>query len=84
MAYAGYLMAHAGTLSKPSGFTGRHQGAVSRQMENGAVVADQGVVRFKPSEMDLNRYYCVELDGEPIVYRRVSEREVEIYGLAPD
>ena len=80
MAYAGVSV-----LSKPSVFHRglMNQGAVPHR-EDGAVVADEGVVTFDPSQMDLNRYYCVELDGEPILYRRVSDREVEVYGLAPD
>ena len=39
-------------------------------------------VVFRPSEMELNKYYCTELKGKPYLYRKVGEGEVEVYGLA--
>lgn len=44
-------------------------------------VAENSVV-FTPYEMEIDRFYFVELDGEPYLYRRVSDGEVEVYGLA--
>ena len=38
-------------------------------------------VVFRPTEMELNKYYCAELKGQPYLYRRVGEDEVEVYGL---
>ncbi len=46
------------------------------------VEAAGGSVVFTPDEMELHRFYFVELDGEPYIYRRVSTGEVEVYGLA--
>lgn len=46
------------------------------------VTIDGGSVKFNPSLMVLNHYYCVGLHGKPYLYRRVSDREVEVYGLA--
>ena len=40
-------------------------------------------VRFNPNEMELNKFYLAQLsDDEVYMYRRVSEGEVEVYGLA--
>lgn len=48
---------------------------------NPVEVAGNSIV-FTPSEMELNRFYFVELNGEPYLYRRIDSSEVEIYGLA--
>ena len=48
------------------------------------VTVEDGAIRFRPSLMELNRYYVVDFNGEPFLYRRVSDGEVEIYGPAPD
>lgn len=47
-----------------------------------AVEVEGGQVRIRPNAMKLNRYYLAEVDGKPYVYRRVSQDEVEVYGLA--
>ena len=39
-------------------------------------------VVFSPQGMELNKFYLAELNGEPYMYRRVSDGEVEVYGLA--
>ena len=39
-------------------------------------------VVFDPRYMSLDRFYLIELNNEPYLYRKVSEDEVEIYGLA--
>lgn len=40
-------------------------------------------VRFSPKDMELNKFYTAQLsDDEVYMYRRVSEGEVEVYGLA--
>ena len=44
------------------------------------VVGDSIV--FNPKSMTLGRFYVVELEGKPYIYRRTSETEVEVYGLA--
>ena len=44
------------------------------------VVGDSIV--FNPKSMTLGRFYVVELEEKPYLYRRTSETEVEVYGLA--
>ena len=40
-------------------------------------------VVFDPARMELNKFYKAQLsDDEVYMYRRVSEGEVEVYGLA--
>ncbi|MCL0057574.1 hypothetical protein M1N05_00695 [Dehalococcoidales bacterium] len=39
-------------------------------------------VMFNPKYMRLGHFYFVELENEPYLYRKVSEHEVEVYGLA--
>ena len=40
-------------------------------------------VRFSPKDMELNKFYLAQLsDDEVYMYKRVSEGEVEVYGLA--
>lgn len=39
-------------------------------------------VVFDPRYMSLDRFYLIELNNEPYLYRKVNEDEVEIYGLA--
>jgi len=47
-----------------------------------AVTVEGNSVRVNPNYMKLNQFYCVELNGSPYLYRKVSDHEVEIYGLA--
>ena len=46
------------------------------------VTIQDGSISFKPSEMEVGRYYWVQLEGKPYGYRRISDSEVEVYGLA--
>ena len=39
-------------------------------------------VNFDMNLMEMNRFYFAELDGQPYLYRKVSDHEVEVYGLA--
>ena len=39
-------------------------------------------VVFSPRHMKLGHFYLVELENEPYLYRKVSEHEVEVCGLA--
>ena len=48
---------------------------------NPPVFATGDSIVFTPNEMELNRFYFVELNGAPYLYRRVDAGEVEIYGL---
>ena len=50
-------------------------------VRNPVDVAGSSVV-FTPDEMEMNRFYFVELNGAPYLYRRIDAGEVEIYGLA--
>jgi len=47
-----------------------------------AVTVEGNSTKINPQYMQLCRFYLVELDGEPYLYRKVSKHEVEIYGLA--
>ena len=46
------------------------------------VIAANDSVVFDPSIMETNKLYVVDLKGEVYAYRKVSDHEVEIYGLA--
>jgi hypothetical protein len=37
---------------------------------------------FRPTAMAIDRFYLAILKGAPYLYRRVSETEVEVYGLS--
>ena len=37
---------------------------------------------FRPDLMKTGRFYMVEVDSKPYLYRKVGEGEVEVYGLA--
>lgn len=39
-------------------------------------------VVFHPSRMRTGDYYMAVLRGEPYLYRKVSDTEVQVYGLA--
>jgi hypothetical protein len=39
-------------------------------------------VNFDMRLMEMGRFYFAELEGQPYLYRKVSDHEVEIYGLA--
>lgn len=45
-----------------------------------AVVGDSVV--FSPRLMEVGQFYCAQLDGQPYLYVRTSEDEIEVYGLA--
>lgn len=47
------------------------------------VAAEGTEIRLRPQLMEVGRYYLAELNGKPYLYRRVTESEVEVYGL-PD
>jgi hypothetical protein len=46
-----------------------------------AVEVVDGSIVFRPSAMQLNRYYLAELNGQPYLYRKVADDKVEVYGL---
>jgi len=46
------------------------------------VEVEENSIVFKPSAMVTGRFYLAELKGKPYLYRRVSETEIEVYGLA--
>ena len=46
------------------------------------VEVEEDSIVFKPSAMVTGRFYLAELKGKPYLYRRVSETEIEVYGLA--
>ena len=46
------------------------------------VKVHQDSVSLDIEKMELNRYYLAELGGEPYLYRKISEHEIEVYGLA--
>ena len=50
--------------------------------EEKAVRVEGNSVVFNPKYMKLGRFYLVELENKPYLYRKVSEHEVEVYGLA--
>ena len=37
---------------------------------------------FRPTAMVIGRFYLAVLKGAPYLYRRISETEVEVYGLS--
>ena len=39
-------------------------------------------VVFHPSRMRMGDYYMAVLRGDPYLYRKVSDTEVQVYGLA--
>jgi hypothetical protein len=39
-------------------------------------------VNYNMRLMEMGRFYFAELEGQPYLYRKVSNHEVEIYGLA--
>ena len=56
-------------------------GSISRLLTAPVEVGEDSIV-FKPSAMVTGRFYLAELKGKPYLYRRVSETEIEVYGLA--
>lgn len=41
-------------------------------------------IYLRTNEMEPNRYYPVEFKGSPYLYRKINDREVEVYGLADE
>ena len=52
------------------------------QLAPRAIEVVNGQIKIRPHAMKLNRHYLAEIDGKPYVYRRISEHEIEVYGLA--
>lgn len=46
------------------------------------VKAESDSIEFRPKDMEFGHFYFAELKGKPYLYRKVSEHEVEVYGLA--
>ena len=60
-------------------------GSLLRRYEAAArepVEARGDSVNFDMNLMEMNRFYFAELDGQPYLYRKVSDHDVEVYGLA--
>jgi len=49
-----------------------------------AVRVEGDLIVLDPAAMAINKYYFAMLDGEPYLYRKINEREVEVYGLAEE
>ena len=47
-----------------------------------AVEVQGDSIVIDPSAMVHGEYYCVTLAGEPYIYRKNAEGEIEVYGLA--
>ena len=47
-----------------------------------AVNVQGNSVVFNPKYMKIGRFYCIEFENKPYLYRKISEYEVEVYGLA--
>jgi hypothetical protein len=72
-------------IANPSGrrsgipiFTG---GSIGSLLATPVEVEADSIV-FRPAAMGIGRFYLAELKGKPYLYRRVSETEIEVYGLA--
>lgn len=39
-------------------------------------------IRLRPERMEIGKFYLAQFRDEPYLYRRVSEGEIEVYGLA--
>ena len=50
--------------------------------ESITVAVDKGSVVLNPRNMKTGRFYCVELENLPYLYRKLNDREIEVYGLA--
>lgn len=50
-------------------------------MTNAVTVEDDSII-LDPRLMKVGQYYSVELDGKPYLYRKTSDSEIEMYGLA--
>ncbi len=42
----------------------------------------EGSILIEPSRMETGHFYLAELDGKPFLYRKISEQEIEVYGMA--
>lgn len=49
-----------------------------------AITVEGDSVTFDPKYMKLGQFYLVELKNKPYWYRKVSDHEVEFYGLAEE
>jgi len=54
----------------------------NRSGEMPAVEVRGESIHYNIKKMELNKFYFVELKGEPYLYRKISDHEVEIYGEA--
>ena len=59
----------------------RYETAREKETEQ-AVWVSRDSVNFNMEKMELGRFYFAELKGEPYLYRKISDHEVEVYGLA--
>lgn len=51
-----------------------------RQQQSPVQVQDDSIV-INPNLMEANRFYPAELNGKPYLYRRVTDRKLEVYTL---
>ena len=39
-------------------------------------------ILVNPAAMVMDEYYCLKLNGNPYMYRKTADNEIEVYGLA--
>jgi len=59
----------------------RYEVAKEKEAERAVWVREESIY-FKIENMELGRFYFAELKGEPYLYRKISDHEIEVYGLA--
>lgn len=45
------------------------------------VAVENGSVMLHPTEMEVGRFYFVEVNDSPYIYQRLPSGEIEVYGL---
>lgn len=46
-----------------------------------AVAVEDDSAVLSPKHMNIGQYYLAVIDGTPYVYRRVNDKEIEVYGM---
>jgi len=49
-----------------------------------AITVTESSVLLNPNNMKVGHFYCAEIGNLPFLYRKINDREIEVYGLAEE
>ena len=69
-------------LYEESGFSPPHAELEEYEnMADTAVIVEDDSIVLDPKHMNIGQYYLAVMDDIPYLYRRINDKEIEVYGI---